>query len=126
MVCNYFLFEYLLFINIPIYKYFLFINIPFINILFSNITLKIFPYQHFGMLWYSTYQITMISIVRTHIIDNRLYITSYITIYENNKITVEESSRIPPTCLPASTDVTQHDYHHFQFDMNYSDNRINI
>ena len=40
---------------------------------------------------------------------------------KNNKITVEESGRIPPTCFPASTDVTQHDCHHFQFNMNYSD-----
>ena len=44
----------------------------------------------------------MINIILTHIIQNRLYNTSYNTIYENSKIIVEESSRIPPTCLPAS------------------------
>ena len=59
-------------------------------------------YQHPGMLWYS--------IILNHDVQyrpstyNRPQILYHI-IYQymkNNKITVEESSRIPPTCFPAS------------------------
>ena len=62
----------------------------------------------------------MINIIPTHIIHNRLYNTSYITIYENSKINVEESGRIPPTCFPASQMLNNIDNITFQFYMIYS------
>ena len=49
------------------------------------------------------------------------FITHHISQYmKNSKINVEGSSWIPPTCLPASTDVKQYRKHHFQFYMIYS------
>ena len=113
MVCNYFLFEYLLFINIPIYKHFLFINIPlykyllFINIPIYkysvfNITLKI-PLSTFRYVMVFNHIKSRCSISSIHTQSTTGYNSHHISKYmKNNKITVEESSRIPPTCFPTS------------------------
>ena len=68
----------------------------------------------------------MINIIPTPIIHNRLYNTSYITIYENSKINVEESSWIPPTCFPASQMLNNIDNITFSSIWYILLNRINI
>ena len=74
-----------------IYKYFI-----------SNITLKI-PWSTFRYVMVFNHIKSRCSISFIHTQSTTGYTSHHILKYmKNNKITVEESSRIPPTCFPAS------------------------